>query len=124
VALALLLLLTAMAIWRRNEPHLLVGWSWFLGTLVPMIGIVQVGEQATADRFAYIPTIGLFLLLVWLMAETVGAKHIRQAWVSIPACCWVLDFLLTASSRIDRTVRPCGITRCVSPIAIIWLTPT
>jgi len=70
VALALLLLLTAMAIWRRNEAHLLVGWSWFLGTLVPMIGIVQVGEQATADRFAYIPTIGLFLLLVWLMAET------------------------------------------------------
>ena len=45
----------------------LVGWLWFLGTLVPMIGVVQVGTQAMADRYAYLPFIGLFIMVCWLM---------------------------------------------------------
>ena len=49
----------------REMPFLLVGWFWYLGTLVPVIGIVQVGSQAMADRYAYIPLIGLFLALAW-----------------------------------------------------------
>ena len=64
-ALALLFLISAL-IWHwRDHRYLLVGWLWFLGTLVPMIGIVTVGEQAMADRFAYIPFIGLFIAVVW-----------------------------------------------------------
>jgi len=50
---------------RRLRPYLLVGWFWFLGTLVPVIGLVQVGLQAMADRYAYFPFIGLFIMLVW-----------------------------------------------------------
>lgn len=50
---------------RHTRPYLIVGWLWFLGTLVPVIGLVQVGEQARADRFTYVPHIGLFVLLVW-----------------------------------------------------------
>jgi protein O-mannosyl-transferase len=49
----------------RSRPYGFVGWFWFLGTLVPVIGLVQVGAQARADRYTYIPLIGLFLLLVW-----------------------------------------------------------
>jgi Flp pilus assembly protein TadD len=51
--------------WRQHYPSLLVGWAWFLGTLVPVIGLVQVGEQAMADRYTYIPSIGFFLIIVW-----------------------------------------------------------
>jgi tetratricopeptide (TPR) repeat protein len=49
----------------RKLPYLLMGWLWYLGTLVPVIGIVQVGDQAMADRYAYVPFIGLFIMLTW-----------------------------------------------------------
>ena len=67
LALALLTALTALA-WakRRQWPFALTGWLWFLGTLVPVIGIVQVGSQAFADRYTYIPMIGVALASVWL----------------------------------------------------------
>lgn len=55
--------------WRRSRPYLLTGWLWFLGTLVPVIGLVQVGGQAMADRYTYIPSIGLFIALVFLADE-------------------------------------------------------
>jgi Flp pilus assembly protein TadD len=65
-----LLGVTALAVWRiRKSPYFFVGWFWFLGTLVPVIGIVQVGNQAYADRYTYIPYIGLFISLVWGVAE-------------------------------------------------------
>ena len=55
----------------RRDPWLFVGWAWFLGTLVPMIGIVQVGGQERADRYTYFPLIGLCLAVVWLVSELV-----------------------------------------------------
>lgn len=54
--------------WKRH-PYVLIGWLWYLGTLVPMIGLVQVGSQARADRFTYIPLIGVCIALTWLVAE-------------------------------------------------------
>src|ERR1700690_2683903 len=54
---------------RARQPYLLIGWLWFLGTLVPVIGLVQVGEQAIADRYAYIPLIGIFVMAVWGAAD-------------------------------------------------------
>lgn len=63
---ALLAGLTALTVWSaRSHAAWLVGWLWFLGVLVPVIGLVQAGEQAYADRFVYVPHIGLFLFLVW-----------------------------------------------------------
>ena len=57
---------TGLFLWRaRRNPHLIVGWLWFLGTLVPAIGLVQVGSQSMADRYTYIPGIGLFIVIVW-----------------------------------------------------------
>lgn len=64
---AFLLILSGVAIWQvRRHPGLLVGWLWFLGTLVPMLGLVQVGRQQLADRYVYIPMIGLGLMIVSL----------------------------------------------------------
>jgi tetratricopeptide (TPR) repeat protein len=61
---------------RRRQPWLLVGWLWFVGTLVPVIGLVQVGLQAMADRFSYVPSIGLFIFLSWgAWALTKGWRH-------------------------------------------------
>ncbi len=73
---ALLLAVSSIAFaWRRRFPFLLTGWLWFLGTLIPVIGIVQVGNQAFADRYTYIPLVGIFLALGWL-AEAI-TRHFR-----------------------------------------------
>ncbi len=76
VTLAAALLLTVSGLvlaQRRRRPYLTVGWFWYLGTLVPVIGLVQVGMQALADRFTYVPMIGLFVMLVWGGWELAGA---------------------------------------------------
>ncbi|HEV8069096.1 MAG TPA: tetratricopeptide repeat protein [Planctomycetaceae bacterium] len=66
----LLLAVTAFAFFRvRRLPYLFVGWCWYLGTLVPMIGLVQIGGQQMADRYTYFPLIGIFLAVTWLVAE-------------------------------------------------------
>lgn len=70
VAVTGLALLTGLALFFwRSRPYLLVGWCWFLGMLVPVIGLVQVGSQSMADRYTYLPLIGLFLAGVWLVAD-------------------------------------------------------
>ena len=73
LAAVCLVAITASAVLgRRKAPHFLVGWLWFLGTLVPVIGLVQVGSQSMADRYSYFPSIGLFLGLAWLAAQAVA----------------------------------------------------
>ncbi len=65
-AAGLLLAMTAAAVFHhRLHPYLIVGWLWYLGTLVPVIGLVQVGEQARADRYTYLPLIGVFIMIAW-----------------------------------------------------------
>jgi tetratricopeptide (TPR) repeat protein len=76
-AAALLTVLTVAAfIARKRHPCLIVGWLWFLGTLVPMIGIVQVGEQRLADRYMYFPLIGLLIAAAW----SVPAAVLKTGW--------------------------------------------
>jgi protein O-mannosyl-transferase len=89
-AVVLLLLITALVIRARDRRYLAVGWLWFLGSLVPMIGLVQVGFQAMADRYAYIPFIGLFLAITWLAADWAQARQISGRWLAIPAVCCLL----------------------------------
>lgn len=65
-----LVCVSIIVIWEmRRRPYLAVGWLWYLGTLVPVIGIVQVGQQAMADRYSYIPLIGLFIVIAWGVPE-------------------------------------------------------
>ena len=65
----------------RRRPYLFVGWFWYLGTLIPVIGLVQVGLQAMADRYMYIPGIGLFIVIVWGLDALLGAWP-RKKWIA------------------------------------------
>jgi tetratricopeptide (TPR) repeat protein len=97
------LLLIGLSSWfvlrARRQPFLVVGWLWYLGTLVPTIGLVQVGCQSMADRYMYIPSIGLFVLIVWGVDALLGAwPHKRYllaaaatlAFAGCLACTWDL----------------------------------
>jgi tetratricopeptide (TPR) repeat protein len=94
-AAVVLLLVTAWVLRARHQRYLAVGWCWFLGSLVPMIGLVQVGSQAMADRYAYISFIGLFLMSIWVVADRAEAYHIPAAYLafSAAACLLVLGTL-------------------------------
>jgi tetratricopeptide (TPR) repeat protein len=74
----------------RRRPYLAVGWLWFLGTLVPVIGLVRAGDQAMADRFTYVPQVGLLVMAVWGAAELAGARWRAAATgvalASVAAC--------------------------------------
>jgi protein O-mannosyl-transferase len=99
-AVVLLLLITALVLRARDRRYLPVGWFWFLGSMVPMIGLVQVGAQAMADRYAYIPFIGLFLMLTWLVADWteqwVKDGRLPATWLAVSAVsCLLLLGILT-----------------------------
>ena len=69
--------------WRRR--YLPVGWLWFVGTLVPMIGLVQVGTQAMADRYAYLPLVGLFIMVCWGVGDWAEQRHVSPVGSEPPA---------------------------------------
>ena len=91
--LAALAVATTVAVARRvRQPYLVVGWAWFLVTLAPVIGWLQSGEQATADRFMYVPLIGLSLIAVWGLADfaaesTSRTRVLAIAGVAVVAAC-------------------------------------
>ncbi len=100
-AFLILLAITVGSLLLRERRYLIVGWLWFLGTLVPMIGLVQVGDQAMADRYEYLPAIGLFLMIVWGLADLAAARKLSPRdlswkWVAAPAvACMLLLGVLT-----------------------------
>lgn len=80
MSVAVLTTLTYLAVKNiRQYPHLLIGWLWYLGTLVPMIGLVQVGQQAMADRYTYIPLISIFVMISW----SVPNRMFRRQWAQM-----------------------------------------
>ncbi|MFZ0312347.1 MAG: tetratricopeptide repeat protein [Candidatus Korobacteraceae bacterium] len=82
-----LLTVTAFVIRLRRRRYLLVGWLWFLGTLIPVIGLVQVGDAALADRYAYVPLIGIFVMIAFGLADLAEVKKVSLAWQVVPALC-------------------------------------
>ena len=79
LAAVFLLIVTLLIIrWAAKMPYLAMGWLWYLGTLVPVIGIVQVGMQSMADRYAYIPVIGLFVAAAWAVPDITKNWRYRQ----------------------------------------------
>jgi hypothetical protein len=80
VALSAFFLIAVSAfVWRERirRPYLVTGWFWFLGTLVPVIGLIQVGAQGMADRYMYLPCIGLFLMLVWGISDWAEERRLN-----------------------------------------------
>ena len=93
----LVLIAVTVTTWRfRAKGYLLVGWLWFLGTLVPVIGLVQVGDQAMADRYAYVPLIGIFVMIAFGAADWAEGYNWRTLPQTIPAACILVAlFVLT-----------------------------
>ena len=98
-SLLLLLCITAVAIaLRQKRPYLIMGWLWYLGMLVPVIGLVQVGWQGRADRYTYLPQIGLYISITWAVADLTSLWRRQRTILSAAAilvigalslCAWV-----------------------------------
>ena len=99
IGAALLLIgITAFCFFQRKiRPYLIVGWLWFLGTLVPVIGLVQVGGQTMADRYFYIPSIGLFIAIVFGLADIAERRRVAP-WLSAAIANVVLLVLATLTN--------------------------
>ena len=85
---------------RRQRPWLPVGWFWFVGTLVPVIGLVQVGEQSMADRYTYVPMIGVLILFAWGIHELTGRWRYRRVVLFTVATAVVLPCILLTRQQI------------------------
>jgi tetratricopeptide (TPR) repeat protein len=98
LAAAFLIAMTALAFaLRRNRPYILVGWLWYLIMLLPVIGIVEVGLQGQADRYTYLPHVGLYIALAWLAADVARSLRYRKEILAavgsgivivLSACAW------------------------------------
>jgi len=114
ISLTFLLAISVLVWWqRRSRPYLLVGWFWFLGNLVPVIGIVQVGDQAMADRYMYLPLIGIFVMLVWGVSDLAAVKWGRESVRPLAAAALVIIVALSF-----LTVRQIGTWRSSNDL---WL---
>ena len=93
ISLLVLAGITAGVVFSRRR-YLVVGWLWYIGTLVPVIGLVQVGRQAMADRYSYLPLIGLFIMVVWGAIEIVGQRRNLQIGLRIAGVSVVIAMLI------------------------------
>src|SRR5437016_5204166 len=80
LAIAFLISVSLMAIlWRKERPYIFTGWFWYVGMLVPVIGLIQAGEQARADRYTYLPQIGLYVLITWGITDLMAPIMMRKS---------------------------------------------
>lgn len=100
-AVALLLAVSVFALRaRRRRPYLIVGWCWYLVLLLPTIGLVQVGWQARADRYTYVPLLGIFLALSWVLADLSGTGRLRRTLAAAGAMLAVAALALLTSAQV------------------------
>jgi len=97
LSLILLILISIFVLLKRRPcPYMPVGWLWYLGTLVPVIGLVQVGAQAMADRYTYLPLIGIFIMVAWGSAELLQQSRFRRViWGALSGALLVLLLFTT-----------------------------
>ena len=86
----------------RKAPYFAVGWFWYLGTLVPVIGIVQVGGQAMADRYTYIPLIGIFIIAAWGVPELISKWRYKEKVLSISVGIIIFTLLITTWRQVSH----------------------
>ena len=98
-----LMAVTAAAwILRRRYPYVLVGWLWFVGTLIPVIGLIQVGAQAMADRYTYVPLTGVFIVFAWAIADVVDAAPRWRYPLAAVCVGLVVAFSVLAHEQVSR----------------------
>ena len=93
--------ITAFAL-RRTRPYFIVGWFWYVGMLVPVIGVLQIGMQGHADRYTYLPQIGLYLLFTWAIADLLHSWRHRHSLLAIAAAIVLLALSHSARSQIPN----------------------
>jgi len=96
---ALVTITAAVCRQSRRRPYLVVGWLWFALTLLPVIGLVQVGEQAMADRFTYIPLIGIFIIVAWGVPEFMLAGRARRVLLPAAAAASIAVCVIVARAQ-------------------------
>jgi tetratricopeptide (TPR) repeat protein len=100
-AVCLLAAITVLAMRRwRAQPYLAVGWLWFLGMMVPTIGFVQVGYQAMADRYTYLPSIGLWIMVAWGVRDGIGDRRFLRAAAAVAGGVAVIACILLTPVQI------------------------
>jgi tetratricopeptide (TPR) repeat protein len=86
----------------RSYPYLAVGWLWYLGTLVPLIGLVQVGMQAMADRYTYLPFIGLFIMIAWGVPDILKGWRYQKIILAVSSSLFLLIFAILTWMQVQR----------------------
>ena len=103
LAVILLLWITILAlVLIKKAPYIAVGWFWFLGTLVPVIGLVQVGSHAMADRYTYIPLVGLFITLTWGMADLMKGIRRKKAILTFTGFLVLLILAILTNEQLGK----------------------
>jgi tetratricopeptide (TPR) repeat protein len=101
-----IVILTAVSVMvmrgRRKYPYLLTGWLWYLGTLVPVIGLIQVGNQAMADRYTYVPLIGLFIIAAWGAHDVIGRLRIGRVGLPVAAAVVIAACAIVARAQVQH----------------------
>jgi tetratricopeptide (TPR) repeat protein len=103
ISLAAILLIAATALackYFKKYPYLFVGWFWYLGTLVPVIGLVRVGSQSMADRYVYVPFIGLFVIIAWLIPQTLLKLHNSKIYAFFIFAFFIILFTISTYIQI------------------------
>lgn len=85
----------------RHSPYLAIGWLWYVGTLVPVIGIVQVGAQAYADRYAYLPLVGIFTMVVWGFPLLVDRWRWKGFAISVAGCAIIMALSIASANQLS-----------------------
>ena len=100
---AVFLLAVSLLVWKERlaHPYLVTGWLWYLGTLVPVIGLVQVGQQAMADRYAYVPLLGIFVMIVWGLADLADGWKIKLQWRSAAAVAILISLSMVTRRQVS-----------------------
>jgi protein O-mannosyl-transferase len=99
-ALLLSLAITGLVVAGRRYRYLPMGWLWFLGTLVPMLGLKQVGSQSMADRYAYLPFIGLFIMVCWGISDWAEHRRLATVWLAAPSMVVLLALTVVSHRQI------------------------
>jgi tetratricopeptide (TPR) repeat protein len=94
---AVLIAVSTLTLYLRRLPYLAMGWFFFVVSLIPVIGIVQVGFQGMADRYTYIPAIGLMIAIVWTLADAVQTVPVARVSLSLTAVCVAIALSVTTS---------------------------
>jgi Flp pilus assembly protein TadD len=100
-SLVLLAATAVVVVKARRAPWLPVGWLWFLGMLVPVIGLLQVGTQAWADRYAYLPLVGIYLMIAFAIRDAVSGQRRAVAPIAVCACAAIAALAIAARRQVD-----------------------